>query len=168
MPVPKKNTAFTFDVSLIDRTTGQVKTVPTLAAGDVKVTGADGTADLAPLGNIGTLPAETPASSGAVKVRLTAGEMNFDRVVVLFKDAAGAEWNDLTVEILTTTQTVDDLATQTSVDTIDNFVDTEVAAIKAKTDQLTFTVAGQADVNVQSVNDVTVTGTGAVGDEWGP
>ena len=41
-------------------------------------------------------------------------------------------------------------------------------AIKAKTDSLTFTVAGQADVNVQYVNDVPVTGTGATGDEWNP
>ncbi len=32
----------------------------------------------------------------------------------------------------------------------------------------TFTVAGHVDANIQSVNDVTVTGTGAVGDEWGP
>jgi len=51
------------------------------------------------------------------------------------------------------------LATQASVNTIDDFldtevaailaaVDTEVAAIKAKTDSLTFTVAGQVDSNM--------------------
>lgn len=39
------------------------------------------------------------------------------------------------------------LATQASVNTIDDFLDTEVAAIKAKTDQLTFTVANQVDSN---------------------
>ena len=44
----------------------------------------------------------------------------------------------------------------------------DVAAIKAKTDSLAFTVAGQVDANVQYVNDVAVTGTGALGDEWGP
>jgi len=44
----------------------------------------------------------------------------------------------------------------------------DVDAIKTKTDQLTFTKANELDVNIQSVNDVTVTGTGAVGDEWGP
>lgn len=44
----------------------------------------------------------------------------------------------------------------------------DTTAIKAKTDSLTFTVAGQADANVQYVNDVQVTGTGASGDEWGP
>lgn len=47
-------------------------------------------------------------------------------------------------------------------------VDTAVDAIKAKTDSLAFTVAGQVDANVQYVNDVAVTGTGALGDEWGP
>ena len=43
------------------------------------------------------------------------------------------------------------------IDTIDNFVDTEVAAIKAKTDQLTFTVANQVDANA-------LTGGGGGGD----
>lgn len=43
-----------------------------------------------------------------------------------------------------------------------------ITAIKAKTDSLTFTVAGQVDSNIQSVNDITVTGTGVEGDEWGP
>lgn len=46
-------------------------------------------------------------------------------------------------------------------------VDTEVAAIKAKTDSLTFTKALELDVNIQSVNDVTVVGNGA-GTPWGP
>ena len=61
------------------------------------------------------------------------------------------------------------------IDTVDDFVDTEVAAIKtvvdaikAKTDSLVFTVANVVDANIQRVNDVTVTGTGASGDEWGP
>jgi hypothetical protein len=42
------------------------------------------------------------------------------------------------------------------------------AAVVAKTNSLTFTVAGQVDANIQSVNDVTVTGTGIDGDEWSP
>jgi hypothetical protein len=33
------------------------------------------------------------------------------------------------------------------IDTIDDFVDTEISAIKAKTDQLSFTVANQVDAN---------------------
>jgi hypothetical protein len=46
-------------------------------------------------------------------------------------------------------------------------VDTVVDAIKAKTDSLTFTKAGEVDANIQSVNDVTVNGNGA-GTPWGP
>jgi hypothetical protein len=46
----------------------------------------------------------------------------------------------------------------------------DIIAIKTKTDSLTFTVAGFADVNLQAVNDVTVGGTGdtGVGTPWGP
>lgn len=52
----------------------------------------------------------------------------------------------------------------TSIATVDGNVDN----IKTKTDSLTFTKALELDVNLQSVNGVTVTGTGATGDEWGP
>jgi len=47
-------------------------------------------------------------------------------------------------------------------------VKSDSAAIKAKTDSLTFTVAGQVDSNIQSVNDVTVNGNGTGGSPWGP
>jgi hypothetical protein len=47
-------------------------------------------------------------------------------------------------------------------------IDTVVDAIKAKTDSLTFTVAGQVDANVQSVNDTTLTGNGSALTPWGP
>lgn len=40
-------------------------------------------------------------------------------------------------------------------------------AIKAKTDSLTYTVAGQVDSNVQRINDVTITGDGQAGTEFG-
>ena len=50
--------------------------------------------------------------------------------------------------------------------TVDNA--TNISAIKAKTDGLTFTVAGVVDANIRRVNDVTVSGTGAPGTEWGP
>lgn len=53
------------------------------------------------------------------------------------------------------------LASQASVNTIDDFLDTEIAAIKAKTDQLTFTKANELDSNIQSVNGVTVNGDGS-------
>ena len=63
------------------------------------------------------------------------------------------------------------LATAAALTTVDNevaVIDGLVDAIKAKTDSLTFTVAGQVDSNLQYVNDVQVNGTGAAGNEWGP
>jgi hypothetical protein len=45
---------------------------------------------------------------------------------------------------------------------------TDLAAIKAKTDSLTFTVAGQVDANIQYVNDVLVQGVGSAGNPWSP
>ena len=56
----------------------------------------------------------------------------------------------------------------TKIDTIDDFLDTEIAAIKAKTDSLTFTVAGKVDANITHVNEIEVTGDGESGTEWGP
>src|SRR5580765_8257099 len=44
---------------------------------------------------------------------------------------------------------------------------TSVAAIKLQTDKLAFTVANQADVNIRSVNNVTVNGVGTSGSPWG-
>ena len=41
-----------------------------------------------------------------------------------------------------------------------------ITGIKAKTDSLTFTLAGQVDSNVKSMNDVSVIGTGVAGDLW--
>lgn len=99
---------------------------------------------------------------------------------------AAAAAADLTTELQSGLATAADLAT------VAGYLDTEVAAIladtnelqtdwanggrldllidaiKAKTDNLTFTVAGQVDANIQYVNDVAVTGDGQSGTEWGP
>lgn len=56
----------------------------------------------------------------------------------------------------------------TQLTTIDDFLDTEVAAIKTQTDKLTFTLSGQVDANIQSVNDTAVTGDGSTSTPWGP
>jgi hypothetical protein len=42
----------------------------------------------------------------------------------------------------------------------------DVGAIKAKTDSLTFTTAGIVDANIQQINDVTITGNGQTGTEF--
>ena len=56
------------------------------------------------------------------------------------------------------------LATASSLTTVDG----TVTAIKAKTDSLSFTVAGQVDANIQYVNDIQVKGTGTTADPWNP
>jgi hypothetical protein len=56
------------------------------------------------------------------------------------------------------------LATSSALSTVDG----NVSAIKAKTDSLAFTVAGQVDANIQYVNDIQVKGTGTTADPWNP
>jgi hypothetical protein len=104
--IPEKNTAYTFYVSLIDSASRpSLRANPTLAAGDVKVS-TDGAA----FGNITTLPVVTPSGSVAVKVDLSASEMNGDNVTVSFIDAAGGEWDDLLIELRPATRKLEDLA----------------------------------------------------------
>lgn len=54
----------------------------------------------------------------------------------------------------------------TALGTADDAVLAQIALVKAKTDSLTFTVAGFVDANIQAVNDVTVTGAGTTADPW--
>lgn len=53
-----------------------------------------------------------------------------------------------------------------SVGSVTGLTASDVGAIKAKTDQLTFTVANQVDANAESINATAVLGTGAAGDLW--
>lgn len=59
--------------------------------------------------------------------------------------------------------TLDEAALQQIVDDLEDGgrLDLLVDAIKAKTDQLTFTKANEVDANTQSINDVTITGDGS-------
>lgn len=150
---PKKNTAFVFSVGLPSQANGAIfQADPTLAAGDVKVAIDNGA-----LTNLTTLPTVTPASGKLVKVSLSAAEMNGDNIQLVFSDATGAEWSDVVVNIQTTVQQIDDLATAAALTVIDDFldtevaailaaVDTEVAAIKAKTDNLPADPADASDL----------------------
>lgn len=61
-----------------------------------------------------------------------------------------------------------DVALASGRNVLDLGVQSQLAAIKQKTDKLSFTVSGQVDSNVQYVNDVQVAGTGAAGDTWRP
>ena len=91
---PIKNQQFIFYTSLSSQSTGQWQANPTLAAGDVKVATDDG----APA-NIGTLPVVDADFTKRIKVTLSASEMNGDNVTVIFSDAAGAEWDDMTINV---------------------------------------------------------------------
>lgn len=82
---------------------------PTLAAGDVKIS-LDGGA----FNNLGTLPAVTPAAGKAVKITLSQAETNGDNLVIVFSDAAGAEWCDQVMTIPTAPRHLGDLAFPTT------------------------------------------------------
>lgn len=103
---PKKNTAFIFYMALRTQSdTKLLKANPTLASGDFKVSIDGGS-----LANLTTLPTVTPASGTAIKVSLSASEMNGDNIYIACIDAAGAEWCDEFVLIQTTARQVDDLS----------------------------------------------------------
>ncbi len=144
---PKKNTAYTFYVSLVSQANAKIfQANPTLAAGDVKVA----VDDAAPA-NLGTLPVVDADFTKRVKVVMASGEMNGDNISIIFSDAAGAEWNDLTINLQTTVSTWDE--EKTALDTVATYVDTEVASIKTKTDQLTFTAANKVDAAFNAAGD---------------
>lgn len=120
---PKKNAAATLFVSLVSQANTKLfQVAPTLAAGDVKVS-TDGGA----FANLTTLPVVTPASGRAVKVDLSAAEMNGDNIVLQFVDAAGAEWCDLLLNLQTTTRQIDDIPTAT--DAADALLKRDMAAV---------------------------------------
>lgn len=108
---PVKGAAYTYSTSLFAQADNEIKTTPTLAAGDVKVIKDGGAA-----ANIASLPSETPASSGIVSVALSSSEMDADEVVVRFLDASGAEWWSQTHVIHTAAQTYDTI--DTNVDSV--------------------------------------------------
>ena len=102
---PKKNTEYIFYTALVDAANRpDFKSSPTIASGDFKVS-TDGGA----LANLSTIPAVTPSSSVMVKFTLSTSEMNGDNVTVVCVDAAGAEWDDLVINIQTAVRQIDDL-----------------------------------------------------------
>lgn len=93
---PTKNQDFAVDVALNDMANdGRHKSAPTLAAGDVKVRQDSGA-----FANVTALPA---ATGKAVRLTLTAAEMNADVVTVEFSDQTEPpEWADFMFSIPTT------------------------------------------------------------------
>ncbi len=104
--LPKRAIEYIFYAALVDSANRpDFKDTPTIAAGDFQVS-TDGSA----LTNLDTIPAVTPASSVMVKFTLSIAEMTGDNVTVVCIDAAGAEWDDLVINIQTAARQIDDLA----------------------------------------------------------
>lgn len=124
---------------------------PTLAAGDVKVA----VDDAAPA-NATDIPVVDADFTKRVKVTLTEDEMNGDNISIIFSDASGDEWCDLTVNIQTVTSNqFDDLATAANLATVDTVAD----AIQAVTDNLPdsgalTTIDGIVDAIVADTNEL--------------
>ena len=133
----------------------------TFAAGAITATAiADGAIDAATFA-AGAITATVIADGAIDAATFAAGAIN---AAAIATDAIDAD--ALAADAVTEIQS--GLATAAALDTVDNFLDTEVAAIlsdtnaiKAKTDSLTFTVAGVVDANVQRINDVTILGDGS-------
>lgn len=107
---PKRGVAFRMYIGLVDQAdTKLLKANPTIASGDFQVS-KDGGA----FANLATLPSANPASGRAVMIDLSASEMTADNVVVQCVDAAGAEWCDQMINLQTTANQLDDLATATN------------------------------------------------------
>lgn len=102
----KRGVEYIFYVSLVQQAdTKLLQANPTLASGDVTIS-KDGGA----FANLTTLPTVTPASGKSVKVTVSNTEMTADNVLILFSDAAGAQWCDLSINIQTAARQIDDLA----------------------------------------------------------
>jgi hypothetical protein len=148
---PKKNTAFIIYIGLPSQANAtSFQSNPTLAAGDFKVSIDGGS-----LTNLTTLPTVTPASGKMVKVSLSTSEMNGDNITLVCSDASGAEWRDIVINIQTSAQQIDDLATQVSVNTVDDFLDTEITDIQARLPAAL--VSGRIDASVGAMASNVVT-----------
>lgn len=143
---PKRGVAYKMYVGLVDQSnTKLLKANPTIASGDFQIS-KDGGA----FANLTTLPSASPASGRAVMIDLSASEMTADNIVIQCVDASGAEWCDQIINLQTTASQLDDLATAANLATLTGYVDTEVAAIKAKTDNLPASPAATSDIPAAS------------------
>jgi hypothetical protein len=128
-------------------------------------------------------PTVTERGDGWYSLALTSGNTDTLGDLVLHITASGADPIDLREQVfaalpgdsVTVSSIANDAITAaavaaSAVTEIQSGLATsaDLTAVKAKTDSLTFTVAGQVDSNIQYVNDVQVIGTGQPGNEWGP
>lgn len=145
----------------------------TPSAGDVKISKDGGAAS-----NVTNLPSAITMGNAAMwDFSITATEMQAAQIMVSVADSAtkavedqffiietygnASGQHEFDLDTASTAQTGDSYARlgapagasiSADIQVIDDYVDTEVAAIKAKTDQLTFTVANKVDANQLAIN----------------
>ncbi len=128
----RKNVAANFDAPLIDSASRpNYKSSATLAAGDVKVINDGG----APA-NITSLPTEI-GTTGVYRFSLSASEMDAATVAVVCVDAAGSEWDPLTIVLHTAVAEELHLAKAALVNLREHTVATGVDVIKDDDDSTT-------------------------------
>jgi hypothetical protein len=89
--IPIKNSEYIFYTPVISQADTNIFQVnPTIAPGDFRVSTDGGAFD-----NLATTPVVDPAGGVAIKVTVSAAEMNGDNVVVVGTDAAGGEWQSV-------------------------------------------------------------------------
>jgi len=88
--------ATVYDFTLVTAGSQDLQASPTLATGDVTISKDDGS-----FVNLATLPTTTPAGGVKIKVSVSATEMQAERIFIRFKDAAGAEWDENALAIVT-------------------------------------------------------------------
>ena len=123
----KKNDAngYVFYVSLVSQANTKIfQANPTYAAGDIKVAVDDG----APA-NVSAVAIDGDFTK-RVKITLSQAQTNGDNLTVICSDAAGDEWCDLTINIQTSAQTLDEM------DTVVDAIKAETALIVADTNEL--------------------------------
>jgi hypothetical protein len=109
-------------------------------------------------------------SQSAIAVQVTAGSIGAVTVGSTSASAIATATQALALTLGSTAVAAiqSGLATAAALDTVDNFLDTEIAAIKAKTDLLFAGTTNSIAVDIRFVNGVSVTGNGQSGTEWGP
>src|SRR3990167_1302874 len=138
----KQNSEFILYMGLVDQAARPTfKANPTLAAGDFKLSKDGGT-----LANLVVLPTVV-GTSKLVKVRILGTEAGTAaNLSVVASDAAGAEWDDVIINIQTVaTSQIDDIATASTQTTINNYVqailaDTGTAGVQIASAQTVATV----------------------------
>ncbi len=152
---PKINTEFVFYVTLISQSdTKLLQNTPTIASGDFTVS-TDGSAYT----NLDTIPAVDPAAGEAVKVTLSAAEMNGDNVLVQWEDAAGSEWVSGSQTIQTTANQIDDLGLEATLTTMTATLATIITNIAAVPAAVWAYATRTLTQSATSISDATAAGS---------